>query len=186
MTGQSPAEAAEYPPYQELPLSHNDPFATGCTMPTILFADDCANICEFLKQELEEEGYRVLLARDGKEAIDMAQSDRPDLAILDIWMPRVGGLEVAERIAAIDPNIRVILFTNNDELCLRDPRSAFAVACIEKGNDFAELKRTIVSVFASRKDNGLVGLGLPPPQGRPLAGPHRQMPRAVTRDSANR
>jgi DNA-binding NarL/FixJ family response regulator len=116
----------------------------------------------------------------------MAQSDRPDLAILDIWMPRVGGLEVAERIAAIDPNIRVILFTNNDELCLRDPRSAFAVACIEKGNDFAELKRTIVSVFASRKDNGLVGLGLPPPQGRPLAGPHRQMPRAVTRDSANR
>ena len=79
----------------------------------------------------------------------MVQSDRPDLAILDIWMPRVNGLDAAERIAAIDPGVRVILFTNNNDLCLRDPRSAFAEACVEKGGDFTELKRTIVSVLAS-------------------------------------
>ena len=118
-------------------------------MATILFADDCANIREFLKQELEEEGYRVLVARDGKEAVDVVQSERPDLAILDIWMPRANGLEAAERIVAIDPGIPVILFTNNDELCIRDPRSAFAAACVEKGDDLTELKRAIVSVLAS-------------------------------------
>jgi len=137
---------------------------------TILFADDCANIREFCRQELEDEGYGVLLARDGKEAVEIVQSERPDLAILDIWMPRVSGFEAAERIAAIDAGIRIILFTNNDDLCLRDPRSAFAVACIEKGNDFTELKRTVVSVLASRNDKRLVCLGLPPKQQAPSSG----------------
>jgi CheY-like chemotaxis protein len=141
-------------------------------MATILFADDCANIREFCRQELEEEGYRVLLARDGKEALDLVQSERPALAILDIWMPRINGLEAAERIAAIDPGIQVILFTNNDELCLRDPRSAFAAACIEKGDDFTELKRTIVSVLGSRNGKRFVRLGLPPTQEHPPAVPH--------------
>jgi CheY-like chemotaxis protein len=140
-------------------------------MTTILFADDCANIREFCRQELEEEGYRVLLARDGKEAVDIVQSERPDLAILDIWMPRLNGLEAAERIATIDPGIRVILFTNNDELCLRDRRSVFAAACIEKGDDFTELERTIVAVLASRNGKQLVRPGLPPIQGHTPAVP---------------
>jgi CheY-like chemotaxis protein len=131
-------------------------------MNTILVADDCANIREFCKQELEEEGYRVLLARDGKEAVDMVQSGRPDLAVLDIWMPRINGLEAAERIAAIDSSIRVILFTNNDDLCLSDPRSAFAAACIEKSDDFTDLKRTVASLLTARNGNDFVRVGLPP------------------------
>jgi len=140
-------------------------------MPTILFADDCANIREFLRQELEEEGYRVLLARDGTEAVDLVRSQRPDLAILDILMPQLNGLEAAERIAAIDPRVRVILFTNNDDLCMRDPRSAFAAACIEKGHDFTEVRRTIVSVLTSRKGKTLVRPGLPPIEGQTKAEP---------------
>lgn len=156
----------------------------GRIVPTILIADDCANIREFLKLELEEEGYRVLLARDGQEALDLVQSERPDLAILDIWMPRVNGLEAAERIAGMDPDTRVILFTNNDELCLRDPRSVFAAACIEKGDDLTELKRTIISVLASRKGSRLVRLGLPPTQAHPPAGPHCRLPAAESQRSS--
>lgn len=148
-------------------------------MTTILFADDCASIREFCRQELEEEGYRVLLARDGKEVVDVVRSERPDLAVLDIWMPRINGLEAAERIAAMDPGIRVIFFTNNDELCLRDPRSAFAAACIEKGADVSELKRTVASVLASRNGKGLVRPGLPPIQGHPPAVPHSHLSGAV-------
>ncbi len=116
-------------------------------MTKILVADNCANIREFLRQELEEEGYRVLLARDGKEVLDLVQSERPDLVVLDIWMPRINGLEAAERIVALDSGIRIILLTNNTEFCSRDPRSAFAAACIEKGDAMTELKRTIVSVL---------------------------------------
>ncbi len=131
-------------------------------MTTILFADDSASIREFVKQELEDEGYRVLLARDGKEAVDTVGAERPDLAILDIWMPQLNGLEAAERIATMDPGIRVILYTNNAELCMRDARSNFAAACIEKGSDFAELERAIRSVLASRGSKTLFRIGLPP------------------------
>jgi CheY-like chemotaxis protein len=138
---------------------------------TILVADDSANIRAFLKEALEEDGYRVLLARDGRDAVDLAQLERPDLAILDILMPQLNGLEVAQRVVAIDPNIRVILFTNNDDLCMSDPRSAFAAACIEKGSDFAELKQAITSVLNSRKGKTLMRAGLPPIQGRPAAEP---------------
>jgi CheY-like chemotaxis protein len=129
---------------------------------TILCADDSANIREFLRQELEEEGYRVLLARDGTEAVEMVRCERPDLVVLDIWMPQLNGLEAAERIAAIDPELRVILFTNNDMLCVQDPRSAFATACVEKGNDFSEIKRTITSVLATRHKKRVFRHGLPP------------------------
>lgn len=131
-------------------------------MTTILCADDSAHIREFLQQELEEEGYRVLLARDGFEAVAMTEKERPDLAILDIWMPRVSGLEAAERIAAIDPDIRIIFFTNNDELCIHDHRSAYASACIEKGQDFSEMKRTIISVLNACREKPPMRLGLPP------------------------
>ena len=148
-------------------------------MTTILFADDCANIREFLVEELEEEGYRVLVARDGKAAVDIVQSERPDLAILDIWMPRANGFEAAERIAAIDPSIPVILFTNNDDLCLRDPRSAFAAACVEKSDDLTELKRAIVSALARPNGTSVFRPGLPPIQGHVTAVPHSQLPAAV-------
>ncbi len=136
-------------------------------MPTILIADDYPNIREFLKRELEEEGYRVLVARDGKEAVDVVQSERPDLVILDICMPRANGFEAAERIAAMDPDIGIVLCTSNDELCIRDPRSAFATACVEKSDDLTELKLAIVSILTRRSPDSLFRTGLPPVQGRP-------------------
>lgn len=135
-------------------------------MTTILFADQCAYMRAYFQQELEDEGYRVLLARDGEEAVDVAVSEHPDLAIFDIWMPRVNGLEAAERIAAIDPGIRVVFFTNCDDLCLRDPRSALAAACVEKSYDLSDLKRAIPSVLASRDGKRPYRLGLPPTQRR--------------------
>lgn len=156
------------------------------TMATILVADDCANIREFCRQELEEEGYRVLLARDGKEAVDIVQAERPDLAILDIWMPRANGFDAAERIAAVVPGIPVIFFTNNDELCLRDPRSAFAAACVEKGDDFTELKRTIVSVLARPNGASAFRRGLPPIEGHGPAVPHSPLPGTVLPVARNR
>ena len=146
-------------------------------MTTILFADHSAYLREYLRHELEDEGYCVLLARDGEEAIDVAASEHPDLAIFDIWMPRVNGLEAAERIAAIDPGIRVIFFTNCDDLCLRDPRSALAAACVERSYDLSELKRAVTSVLASRNGKRFYRLGLPPT--------HRREPAMAVAGSAS-
>ena len=97
-------------------------------MLTILLADDKKNIREFCKEELEDEGYRVFLARDGQEAIKLVQQKSPDLVILDICMPRLGGLDAVEPIRAIAPEVPIILFTANDEDCVTDARSRHATA----------------------------------------------------------
>ncbi|MGD0897346.1 MAG: response regulator [Thermoguttaceae bacterium] len=129
-------------------------------MKTILFADDNKNIRDYCRATLEEEGYRVALARDGIEAFQVFLAELPDLAVLDISMPRAGGLETLEQIKRLAPGTPVILFTAHDEACLRDERAALADACVEKVEDFTELKRTVVQTlkaWRSRQDGGTAG-----------------------------
>lgn len=61
---------------------------------TILIADDEVDILEILGYNLSREGYRVLEAKDGNQALDLARQHRPDLVILDIMMPYKTGIEV--------------------------------------------------------------------------------------------
>jgi CheY-like chemotaxis protein len=131
-------------------------------MKTILFADDNKNIREFCKRELEEEGYRVILAGDGTEVIRIFREEPPDLVILDICMPSAGGLETIERLRAIAAEIPVIFFTAYDEDCLRDRRGQWAAACIEKSDNLAELKRAVLRSLAAPGQKEPLRLGLPP------------------------
>ena len=139
------------------------------TMKTVLFADDDRAFREICKRILEDEGYRVALARGGAEAIDAVKTNRPDVAILDIHMPLKGGLDAAEQIHAFDPSIPIILYTANDDTCTRDHRSCFAAACVEKSSDFTELALAVARLLHPVSHNGLsyrVGLN-PLPQGQP-------------------
>lgn len=67
---------------------------------SILIADDEPNIVLSLEFVLQEEGYRVRVARDGQEALDALAAELPDLLLLDVMLPRVSGFEVCERIRA--------------------------------------------------------------------------------------
>lgn len=67
---------------------------------SVLVVDDEPDIREALRIILEADGYHVLEAGDGLEAIQTAQQARPDLIILDIMMPRLDGLEVLRRLEA--------------------------------------------------------------------------------------
>jgi two-component system alkaline phosphatase synthesis response regulator PhoP len=62
----------------------------------ILIADDEPDILEILKYNLSGEGYQVITAKDGDEAIDRAKFFHPDLIVLDIMMPKKNGVEVCE------------------------------------------------------------------------------------------
>jgi len=67
---------------------------------TVLIADDEPNILITLEFLLQRAGYQVLLARDGDEALQAIQAQRPDLVLLDVMMPRRSGFEVCQAVRA--------------------------------------------------------------------------------------
>lgn len=69
---------------------------TRDTVHHVLVVDDEDDILELLEYNLSKEGFRVSVARDGVEALNVAQADRPDLVILDIMMPRMDGIECCD------------------------------------------------------------------------------------------
>ena len=66
--------------------------------PVVLVADDEEEILELIVFRLEHSGYTVLQAHDGEEALDLARSSRPDLAVLDVMMPKLDGFELTQRL----------------------------------------------------------------------------------------
>ena len=64
----------------------------------ILVADDESHILHVVSLKLRNAGYHVLTARDGQEALEMAQSEKPDLIITDYHMPQLSGLELCRRL----------------------------------------------------------------------------------------
>jgi DNA-binding response OmpR family regulator len=69
-------------------------------MQTILVADDDPDIQSLVVLRLERSGYRVLRASDGQQALELALREHPDLAVLDITMPKLDGLEVTRNLRA--------------------------------------------------------------------------------------
>ncbi len=82
-------------------------------MTTILVVDDDRKITDMLRRTLTYEGYRVVTAADGEEALARAQADRPDLVILDWLMPRLDGIEVAKLIRKTS-NTPILMLTARD------------------------------------------------------------------------
>ena len=66
--------------------------------PKILVADDEPNIVISLEYLLKREGYTVVIARDGQEAVDAIIREQPDLVLLDVMMPKKTGFEVCQEI----------------------------------------------------------------------------------------
>ena len=71
---------------------------TDRSQPVVLAADDDEDILELVAFRLERSGYTVLKARDGEEALQVARERLPDLAVLDVMMPKLDGFEVTRRI----------------------------------------------------------------------------------------
>ncbi len=68
------------------------------TEPLLLVVDDEAGILRLMKLEMSAQGFRVITASEGEEALKVAEEQRPDAVLLDIMMPDLTGLEVMRRL----------------------------------------------------------------------------------------
>jgi DNA-binding response OmpR family regulator len=82
--------------------------------PTILVVDDEQAIVDVLHYNLTKAHYRVLVARDGETALDLARHEKPDLVVLDLMLPGLDGLEVCRQLRA-DGDLPIIMLTARDE-----------------------------------------------------------------------
>jgi two-component system alkaline phosphatase synthesis response regulator PhoP len=83
-------------------------------MPTILIVEDERNLCDLIRDNLQEQGYHVLQAFDGPSALAMAKGAAPDLVILDIMLPGIDGLEVCRRLRQ-DSIVPILMLTARAE-----------------------------------------------------------------------
>lgn len=80
-------------------------------MTRILIVDDDRKIVDLVKAYLEKDGYRVLVAYDGLQALDLARQKRPDLIILDLMLPGMDGLDVCRVLRGEGNKVPIIMLT---------------------------------------------------------------------------
>jgi DNA-binding response OmpR family regulator len=94
------------------------------TQQTVLVVDDEAAIAEAVRARLTSEGFRVFVAADGPQALELAANERPDLVVLDLMLPGMDGLEVCRRLQR-DRWVPVLMLTAKTEEA--DKVAGFAV-----------------------------------------------------------
>ncbi len=121
-------------------------------MTTILLVEDDKNQRLLYEQELRYDGYDVVTATDGKEAIGKFQEKLPDIVIMDINMPKMDGIEAMGRILGKNKEIPVIINTAYSNY--KDSFMSWAAdAYIVKTSDLSELKEKIKEVLAKKNKN---------------------------------
>jgi len=118
---------------------------------SVLVADDHGVVREGLKRILEAEHDLSVCgeAADGQEVLDQVERHRPDCVVLDITMPRLGGLETLERIRRMHPRTRVVLLSvHGDPPLIESAVSLGADAYVLKNASAAELVAAVRAVLA--------------------------------------
>jgi CheY-like chemotaxis protein len=119
----------------------------------VLCVDDDLSLLRLYQEELTEEGYKVILAKDGKEALKKFEKESPHVVVMDIRMPVMDGIETLTAMLGKDRQIPVILNTAYPQY-----RENFmtwgAEAYVIKSSDLTELKQKIREVLDKRKKLG--------------------------------
>ena len=121
-------------------------------MKRILLVEDDKNQLLLYKQELTLEGYNVITARDGIEAVDRVKAEKPDLIIMDINMPKMNGIESLGKILSEHKKIPIIIHTAYSNY--KDNFMAWSAdAYIIKSSDISELKNKIKELLTKVTEN---------------------------------
>jgi two-component system response regulator (stage 0 sporulation protein F) len=115
-------------------------------VPTVLIVDDEKNLLELYRSELSAEGYEVLVASTGKEAVELLQKKKPDVVVMDIRMPEMDGIEALGKVVARHKNIPVIINTAFSAY-QEDFRAWAAEEYVIKSSDLTELRKALNRVL---------------------------------------
>ena len=118
---------------------------------TLLLAEDHDSVREMTRQTLVNLGYRVLSASEGEEALQLCEKEKPDLAILDLVMPKMGGMETAEVLATRFGQLP-ILFTSGYSQETRDlGRISPSARYLQKPYSPSSLSRMVREILDAAK-----------------------------------
>ncbi|HPE37489.1 MAG TPA: response regulator, partial [Spirochaetales bacterium] len=122
-------------------------------MGSILVIDDEPGIRSTVKDILEDDGYSVLLAEDGPVGLDVLRREDVDTVVLDVWLPRMGGIDVLKAVKADHPGVEVIVISGHASIDM-------AVNAVKLGAfDFIEKPLSIDRLTTSiRNARALAGL----------------------------
>ena len=95
-------------------MKQYNPMAEGDPIPKVLVVDDEPNIRELVQVALKFHGCAVTTGATGKDALQLAATDDPDLIVLDVMLPDIDGFEVCRRLRASDNDVPVIFLTARD------------------------------------------------------------------------
>lgn len=111
-------------------------------MKKILLVDDEESIQLLYREEFRDEGYEVITAINGTEALEKFESNDPDLVILDIQMPGMNGIEVLRQMKMLNPDIPVVLSSAYQEY-KQDLGAWASDEYVVKSADISELKESV-------------------------------------------
>jgi CheY-like chemotaxis protein len=123
-------------------------------MKSVLLADDSPFILETLAARLRDDGNEVITATNGQEAVDQGRRLHPDLAILDVSMPVMNGLEAAECLHKIMPHLPIILFTSYAEALKSRVNQSGVIAIFDKSSRLCDLISAVDECFQRKQKLG--------------------------------
>jgi len=122
----------------------------------ILVVDDDADICQTLTKILELQGYDVITAASGEEAVSLSRKKSCQMAFIDVKLPDIDGLETLLRLKAINPDLLVIMMTgfrNEVKEALDKAQAASAITCLYKPFDPAKAAELVKQIGKKARRN---------------------------------
>ena len=100
-------------------------------MTKILYVDDDGDNIYMLSRRLKREGFEVIIAMNGREGVAMAASDRPDLILMDLNLPKVDGWEATRRLKAAPETSAIPVIALSAHAMAADRERALAAGCVD-------------------------------------------------------
>lgn len=116
-------------------------------MMKLLVVDDEVDICDFVKNFFKERNFDVKIAHNGRTAIEVVRNEDPEIVLLDLKMPIMGGIDALKEISTMKKKCRVVVVTAMEDMdTIDEAKRCGAVDYITKPLLLEQLERTVLTL----------------------------------------